>query len=103
MGRLDRFVRLAEAGHSPARESDVSIVKRAVAESGISPEWLELEVTEGWLMEDVEGAARKLSELRETETWRRQRAWVKNCQGCWAECEILPNAVYGGGIARSLR
>jgi hypothetical protein len=26
------------------------------------------------------------------------RNWVKNCPGCWAECEVLPNAVYSGDI-----
>jgi MoaA/NifB/PqqE/SkfB family radical SAM enzyme len=28
----------------------------------------------------------------------RQRHWVNHCQGCWAECEILPNALYSGDI-----
>lgn len=23
-----------------------------------------------------------------------QRAWVKKCAGCWAECEVLPSAIY---------
>ncbi len=23
-----------------------------------------------------------------------QRAWVKRCPGCWAECEVLPSAIY---------
>jgi Fe-coproporphyrin III synthase len=23
-----------------------------------------------------------------------QRRWVRRCPGCWAECEVLPNAVY---------
>lgn len=23
-----------------------------------------------------------------------QRRWVRNCAGCWAECEVLPNAIY---------
>jgi len=23
-----------------------------------------------------------------------QRDWVRKCAGCWAECEILPNAIY---------
>ncbi|MET0390666.1 MAG: radical SAM protein [Polyangiales bacterium] len=46
--------------------------------------------------------------LRETpfaELWageqaKRQRAWVKACPGCWAECEVLPNAIYSGDLAR---
>lgn len=29
-----------------------------------------------------------------------QRAWVSKCAGCWAECEVLPNAAYTGDILR---
>jgi MoaA/NifB/PqqE/SkfB family radical SAM enzyme len=29
-----------------------------------------------------------------------QRAWVRACPGCWAECEVLPNAIYSGDLAR---
>jgi MoaA/NifB/PqqE/SkfB family radical SAM enzyme len=28
----------------------------------------------------------------------KQRQWVRNCPGCWAECEVLPNAVYTGDL-----
>ncbi len=28
----------------------------------------------------------------------RQRTWVRNCPGCWAECEVLPNGLYSGDI-----
>jgi MoaA/NifB/PqqE/SkfB family radical SAM enzyme len=28
------------------------------------------------------------------------RAWVDACSGCWAECEVVPNAVYSGDIWR---
>jgi MoaA/NifB/PqqE/SkfB family radical SAM enzyme len=34
---------------------------------------------------------------------RRQRAWVRQCPGCWAECEILPNAIYTGDVFRPRR
>lgn len=27
-----------------------------------------------------------------------KRDWVRACPGCWAECEVLPNAVYTGDI-----
>jgi MoaA/NifB/PqqE/SkfB family radical SAM enzyme len=30
-----------------------------------------------------------------------ERDWVRKCPGCWAECEVLPNAVYTGDIARA--
>lgn len=29
-----------------------------------------------------------------------QRAWVDKCPGCWAECEVLPSALYTGALAR---
>ncbi|MBL6763755.1 MAG: radical SAM protein [Verrucomicrobiae bacterium] len=29
-----------------------------------------------------------------------QRDWVARCPGCWAECEVLPNAVYTGDLLR---
>lgn len=29
-----------------------------------------------------------------------QRDWVRRCPGCWAECEVLPSAVYTGALAR---
>lgn len=29
-----------------------------------------------------------------------QRRWVARCPGCWAECEVLPSAVYTGALAR---
>jgi Fe-coproporphyrin III synthase len=31
-----------------------------------------------------------------------QRAWVRACAGCWAECEVLPSAVYSGDLIREL-
>jgi MoaA/NifB/PqqE/SkfB family radical SAM enzyme len=29
---------------------------------------------------------------------RIQREWVNNCPGCWAECEVVPNAIYSGAL-----
>lgn len=31
-----------------------------------------------------------------------ERAWVGQCPGCWAECEVLPSAVYTGDVLRGL-
>lgn len=31
----------------------------------------------------------------------KQRAWVKQCPGCWAECEVLPSAIYTLDLVRS--
>lgn len=28
------------------------------------------------------------------------RGWVDRCSGCWAECEVMPNALYSGDIVR---
>lgn len=30
------------------------------------------------------------------------RNWVKNCKGCWAECEVIPNAIFTGDIFKNL-
>ncbi|MBS0203522.1 MAG: radical SAM protein [Planctomycetes bacterium] len=27
-----------------------------------------------------------------------QRKWVRRCAGCWAECEVLPSAIYTGDL-----
>jgi MoaA/NifB/PqqE/SkfB family radical SAM enzyme len=32
------------------------------------------------------------------DTVAKQRRWVHRCPGCWAECEILPNAIYTGDL-----
>jgi MoaA/NifB/PqqE/SkfB family radical SAM enzyme len=29
-----------------------------------------------------------------------QRDWVERCPGCWAECEVIPNALYSGDLLR---
>jgi len=39
---------------------------------------------------------------------REQRDWVRKCPGCWAECEVLPSAIYTGdlltrSVGRALR
>jgi len=31
---------------------------------------------------------------------REARRWVDGCSGCWAECEVVPNAVYSGDLLR---
>lgn len=30
---------------------------------------------------------------------RELRDWVRKCPGCWAECEVLPSAIYTGELA----
>jgi MoaA/NifB/PqqE/SkfB family radical SAM enzyme len=35
---------------------------------------------------------------------REARAWVDSCPGCWAECEVMPSALYSGDLfLRSFR
>ena len=45
---------------------------------------------------EVIGNLRDLSfaELWKSERADEQRAWVRACPGCWAECEVLPSAIY---------
>jgi MoaA/NifB/PqqE/SkfB family radical SAM enzyme len=31
---------------------------------------------------------------------REARAWVDACPGCWAECEVMPSALYTGDLLR---
>lgn len=31
-----------------------------------------------------------------------QRSWVRQCPGCWAECEVMPNAIYTGDLMRAV-
>ncbi len=33
-----------------------------------------------------------------SEQAQRQRDWVNRCPGCWAECEVLPSALYTGDL-----
>lgn len=32
-----------------------------------------------------------------------ERDWVHGCPGCWAECEVLPNAMYTGDILKAIK
>mgnify|MGYP002623654055 CR=1 FL=1 len=41
-------------------------------------------------------------ELWQKATTNKQREWVAKCPGCWAECEVLPSAIYTGDLAREL-
>lgn len=56
--------------------------------------------------------SRRIGSLREQSfeaLWFGKRAdsarkWVRACPGCWAECEVLPSAVYSGDlVAHALR
>jgi hypothetical protein len=31
---------------------------------------------------------------------RSARSWVDACPGCWAEREVMPNAIYSGDLLR---
>lgn len=40
------------------------------------------------------------AELWSSATTARQRTWVARCPGCWAECEVLPSAIYSLDLLR---
>jgi MoaA/NifB/PqqE/SkfB family radical SAM enzyme len=42
-----------------------------------------------------------LEELWDHPTTRASRAWVDACPGCWAECEVMPSAIYTGDVLRA--
>jgi hypothetical protein len=47
-----------------------------------------------------------LRKQRFSEVWNsllaaQQRGWVRRCPGCWAECEVLPNAFYSLDLLRT--
>lgn len=39
-----------------------------------------------------------LAEVMGGEEATRGRAWVDRCAGCWAECEVIPSALYSGDL-----
>ena len=39
-----------------------------------------------------------LRDVMDGEKARRSRAWVDACKGCWAECEVVPSAIYSGDL-----
>jgi MoaA/NifB/PqqE/SkfB family radical SAM enzyme len=50
----------------------------------------------------------RLPAQRFDEIWRSaaaasSRRWVDACVGCWAECEVLPSAIYTGDLLRAVR
>jgi hypothetical protein len=44
----------------------------------------------------------RLDDLRRSETAAEQREWIRRCPGCWAECEVLPNAIYTLDLVRAV-
>jgi MoaA/NifB/PqqE/SkfB family radical SAM enzyme len=46
--------------------------------------------------------ARPFDEVWSGEEARASRAWVDACPGCWAECEVIPSAIYSGEILRGV-
>ncbi|HVR63637.1 MAG TPA: SPASM domain-containing protein, partial [Polyangia bacterium] len=48
-------------------------------------------------------ASESFRALWSSPTAEAQRRWVRACPGCWAECEVLPNALYSGDLLRAVR
>jgi MoaA/NifB/PqqE/SkfB family radical SAM enzyme len=46
--------------------------------------------------------AESFAEVWESARAWEARAWVDACPGCWAECEVIPSAIYTGDIARAV-
>lgn len=44
--------------------------------------------------------SQSLNEVWHNEIARQQRALVRQCPGCWAGCEVKPNAIYTGDIGK---
>jgi MoaA/NifB/PqqE/SkfB family radical SAM enzyme len=42
-----------------------------------------------------------LEEVWDSAAARKQRAWVDACPGCWAECEVMPSAIYTADVLRA--
>src|SRR5262249_31286998 len=42
--------------------------------------------------------AQPFAEVGRSRLAAEQRAWVRRCPGCWAECEVVPNAIYSGDL-----
>ncbi|MEW6336323.1 MAG: radical SAM protein [Acidobacteriota bacterium] len=47
-------------------------------------------------------AERSLASVWHGDDAARERRWVDACPGCWAECEVVPNALYTGDFVRAL-
>jgi Fe-coproporphyrin III synthase len=43
-----------------------------------------------------------LDDLWNGQSTRAARAWVDACPGCWAECEVMPSAIYTGDLLNPL-
>lgn len=41
-----------------------------------------------------------IEDLYRSNEARRARRWVDACPGCWAECEVLPSALFTGDVVR---
>jgi MoaA/NifB/PqqE/SkfB family radical SAM enzyme len=39
-----------------------------------------------------------LDEIWHAQGTKSSRAWADACAGCWAECEVMPNAIYSGDL-----
>jgi MoaA/NifB/PqqE/SkfB family radical SAM enzyme len=43
-------------------------------------------------------ATQSLEEVWQGAKAKASRAWVDACPGCWAECEVMPSAIYSGDL-----
>ncbi len=59
-----RYISVNVAGHQLQRDDFASQVRTALADSGLDPKYLLLEMTESSLIQDTEGSERRINELR---------------------------------------
>ena len=54
--------------------------------------------TRAWVITSADATSPAPGDFRAT---RASRGWVDRCPGCWAECEVVPNAIYTGDVLRA--
>ena len=69
----------------------------ALVQKHIQPLWLHI-TSNGFLTDRIR--TQSFDEVWGSQRADAQRNWVRNCVGCWAECEILPSAIYSMDLLR---
>lgn len=64
-GLAPKKVAVNLSAHQFAQHNLVDVIEQVLADTGLEPEWLELEITESALMKDVDFTVRTLRELKE--------------------------------------
>ena len=46
-------------------------------------------------------STQSFDDVWKSESALESRRWVDACPGCWAECEVMPSAIYSGDLLLS--